>query len=98
MCAQLARLRHEAGVPLESPDAAGPRRLAEAGVGWDLPLDRPDLFREALAACVAMDAAAHAAMSSRARDFALRAGAVEDAVEASRRLFRTALGVPEERT
>jgi glycosyltransferase involved in cell wall biosynthesis len=68
------------------------RNLAAAQVGWDLPLDRPDAFREVLETCIGMDAATFAGWSERAAAYAWRHAADANAVEASRRLFTAAAG------
>jgi hypothetical protein len=46
------------------------RGLTEAGVGWDLPLERLNRFREAVQECIDLDAADFAARSEKARRYA----------------------------
>jgi glycosyltransferase involved in cell wall biosynthesis len=64
------------------------RNLAAAGVGWDLPLEQPQRFREVLDACVAMDQPTFATWSERAAAFALHQATDPSTVEANRQLFR----------
>ncbi len=80
----------DAGTPVLVSDQTPWRNLALAGIGWDLPLDRPHAFREALEMCIAMDAPTFADWSARAARYAREHAADANAVEASRRLFLTA--------
>jgi glycosyltransferase involved in cell wall biosynthesis len=61
-----------AGCPVLISDQTPWRNLHAAGVGWDLPLDRADLWQDALQECIAMDEATFQSMSQRARCFAER--------------------------
>jgi len=79
-----------AGTPVLVSDQTPWRDLRAAGIGWDLPLDRPDAFRDVLETCIAADAATFADWSERAAGFVQRQAADDDAVDASRRLFRAA--------
>jgi glycosyltransferase involved in cell wall biosynthesis len=58
-----------AGCPVVISDQTPWRDLSSAGAGWDLPLGRPDLWRNALQECVAMDDKIYQPMSQRARCF-----------------------------
>lgn len=80
-----------AGCPVLLSDQTPWRQLREHGVGWDLPLDRPDLHRQALQDCVDMDEAAFQVMSRRAMDFA--AGAARDCgpIAQNRQMLQMAL-------
>lgn len=81
-----------AGTPVLVSDQTPWRDLAAAGVGWDLPLDRPDAFRNVLETCIAMDSATFADWSERAARYAWRHATDDGAIEASRRLFGAAAG------
>jgi glycosyltransferase involved in cell wall biosynthesis len=68
-----------AGLPVLVSDRTPWRGLAARRAGWDLPLERPEAFREALSAAVAMDAAEWAGWSRAAR--ALAEEATDDDVQ-----------------
>jgi glycosyltransferase involved in cell wall biosynthesis len=59
-----------AGCPVFISDQTPWRDLRGAGAGWDLPLERLDLWQNALQQCVAMDDENYRLMSQRARSFA----------------------------
>jgi glycosyltransferase involved in cell wall biosynthesis len=80
------------GCPVLISDQTPWRNLAERGAGWDLPLDRDDLFRQALRACVAMDAARFREHSRRAREYGLSQSDNAAAIDGHRALFQAALG------
>jgi glycosyltransferase involved in cell wall biosynthesis len=80
-----------AGTPVLVSDQTPWRDLRAAGVGWDLPLDRPDAFRDVLDSCIATDPATFASWSDRATRYACRQATDDDAIDASRRLFRAAM-------
>jgi glycosyltransferase involved in cell wall biosynthesis len=61
-----------AGCPVLISDQTPWRNLQAGGVGWDLPLGKPDLWKSALQECIAMDEASFQSMSRRARGFAER--------------------------
>jgi glycosyltransferase involved in cell wall biosynthesis len=79
-----------AATPVLISDQTPWRNLAAARIGWDLPLDRPDAFRDVLETCIGMDAATLACWSERAAAYAWEHAADDSAVEASRRLFSAA--------
>jgi glycosyltransferase involved in cell wall biosynthesis len=79
-----------AGTPVLISDQTPWRQLDAEQVGWDLPLERPDAFREVLERCIAMSAASFAGWSQRAAAYAWRHATDDSAVEANRRLFRAA--------
>jgi glycosyltransferase involved in cell wall biosynthesis len=81
-----------AGCPVLISDQTPWRDLAEKGVGWDLPLSRPDLIRATLQHCIAMDAQSHRSMSNRAREFALDYMARDDSAARNVAMFRAVLG------
>jgi len=83
-----------AGCPILISDQTPWRGLEEKGVGWDLPLDRPELFREVLQRCVDMDQDEYVKWSERAREYGLQVTKDDGVVEQNRRLFyKTVRGV-----
>lgn len=80
------------GCPVLISDQTPWRRLERHQAGWDLPLDRPDAFREAVERCAAMDADAYARLSRGAAEFARRYLADPGPEEMNRALFAAALG------
>lgn len=80
-----------AGCPVLISDRTPWRGLAERGVGWDLPLERPDEFRRVLRECVEMDGPAWEALAERARRYGIDSAAGSQAEEeALLRLFHEA--------
>ncbi|HYH82251.1 MAG TPA: glycosyltransferase family 4 protein [Longimicrobium sp.] len=77
-------------VPLLS-DRTPWRGLEAKGIGWDLPLDRPEAFRAALAELVAMDGAGLAARSERAWRHAAAFAGDAEVVARTRGLFASVL-------
>lgn len=63
------------------------RDLAATGAGFDLPLERPDLFSSALGKCAALSPAEREVASQAAREFARDFSGRGDSVGATRRLF-----------
>jgi glycosyltransferase involved in cell wall biosynthesis len=59
-----------AGCPVLISDRTPWRGLARTGAGWDFPLEQPELFRTALAHCVALTDSQFQAASASARAFA----------------------------
>jgi glycosyltransferase involved in cell wall biosynthesis len=80
-----------AGCPVLISDQTPWRHLEEQGVGWDLPLDKPDLFLEVLERCLAMDEVEYREWSERARLYGRQKALDPYSVEANRRLFMRAL-------
>lgn len=80
-----------AGCPLLVSDRTPWRGLEAHGVGWDLPLERPERFVEVLRHVAAMGPEAHGAMSERARRMGVAAARGEQVVAPSRALFAAAL-------
>ena len=72
-----------AATPVLISDQTPWRNLAAAQIGWDLPLDRPEAFREVLEQCIIMDAPTFAGWSARAAAYAWQLAADDSAVEAS---------------
>lgn len=81
-----------AGVPIVISDRTPWRGLADMGVGYDLPLERPEAFRKAIQRFVDMGDAEHRLWSRRAQEYGRQAANDPDVVEANRRLFLAALG------
>jgi glycosyltransferase involved in cell wall biosynthesis len=79
------------GCPILISDQTPWRDLATKGIGWDLPLNRPDLFREAIQEVIAMDESTHRAMAIRAREFALDYIANDDSAIRNAAMFNRAL-------
>jgi len=66
------------------------RGLEEQRVGWDLPLDQPERFREALQHCLDMDAAEHRTWSRLATEHGRRFCENGEVVRQNRALFQQA--------
>jgi len=75
------------GCPVLISDQTPWRDLMEKGVGWDLPLDRPDLFREALQSCIDMDDEIIREMKNRTRAYGLAVTCDEEPVQQNREMF-----------
>jgi glycosyltransferase involved in cell wall biosynthesis len=80
-----------AGCPVLISDQTPWRSLVEKNIGWDLPLERTDLWREALQKCVAMDAAEYERQSQAARQYAIDWLAAPEIVAANKRVLDRAL-------
>jgi glycosyltransferase involved in cell wall biosynthesis len=76
-----------AGCPVLISDQTPWRDLKEKGVGWDLPLDRPDLFQDVLQKCVDMNGLEYVKWSERAREYGFGVTKDDGVVEMNRRLF-----------
>ena len=81
-----------AGCPVLISDQTPWRDLPRKGIGWDLPLARPDLMRATLRHCIAMDAQSHRSISKRAREFALDYVARDDSANRNAAMFHSVLG------
>ena len=77
-----------AGCPVLISDQTPWQGLEEKGVGWNLPLDRPEMLRKALQRCVDMDNGEYTKWSARARTFGLHVSRDDKVVEQNRGLFR----------
>jgi glycosyltransferase involved in cell wall biosynthesis len=80
-----------AGCPILISDQTPWRGLQNLGVGWDLPLDRPERFTAVLQQCVDMGKDDMRALSQRARAYGLQNAADPEKVRQNRRLFTVAL-------
>ncbi|HUG91888.1 MAG TPA: glycosyltransferase [Planctomycetaceae bacterium] len=81
-----------AGCPVLISDRTPWRNLAGAGVGWDLPLDGQDRFRQVLQGVIDMPADEHAALRDRAAAYGRQICRDTEALEQNRRLFHDAIG------
>ncbi len=60
-----------AGCPLIISDRTPWLKLEEKGIGWDLPLDKPDEWIEKLNLCIRLEQSTYSQLSNNARQFAL---------------------------
>ncbi|MCA9884956.1 MAG: glycosyltransferase, partial [Anaerolineae bacterium] len=67
------------------------RNLADEQVGWDLPLDQPEQFKQAIERLIAMDDATWQQWSANARDKARRFATESGVIEQTRQMFDTLL-------
>lgn len=81
-----------AGCPVIVSDQTPWQNLAQKGVGWDVPLSRPDLFQAVLQSCIDLDAQQFQNLSDRARKFGAAVRADPKAIWANRDLFHQAFG------
>lgn len=75
------------GCPVLISDRTPWRNLAAARAGWDLPLEEPARFAEAISQMVALDEIGHQSLREGARRLATVLAGDTDAVEAHRTLF-----------
>jgi len=80
------------GCPVLISDQSPWRDLEEKGVGWDLPLNKPELFREVLQRCVVMNNEEYLKLSQKAREYGVNVLHDDGAVLQNRRLFQYAAG------
>jgi len=66
------------------------RDLEEKGIGWDLPLNRPEIFRKVLQRCVYMNNEEYLKWSKRAREYGIQLTQDDKVAEKNRRLFQYA--------
>ena len=79
-----------AGCPLLISNRTPWQDLEEKGIGWNLPIEHKESFREVLHRFVLMDHKEHAEFSKRARDFGYKVLRDEEAVKQTRQLFNNA--------
>jgi glycosyltransferase involved in cell wall biosynthesis len=80
-----------AGCPVLISDRTPWRGLEPRKVGWDLPLEQPELMREALQRCIEMPPQEHSGLCCRARAFGLDRAQDPEVVAQNRALLRFAL-------
>lgn len=80
-----------AACPVVISDRTPWRNLTTHGAGWDLPLERPELFRDALQAHCQMDELEHARLRQRAVAYATASVRTTERADAHRELFRQAI-------
>lgn len=76
-----------AGTPVLISDTTPWRNLAQAGVGWDLPLDFEDGFAQKIEEVAAMTPEAYAAFRNRAREYARTRLTDPSIIDANRKMF-----------
>ncbi len=79
-----------AGCPVLLSDQTPWRDLESLGIGWDIPLNRPDKFKAALECCVQMDNDEFAKFSRRVVDFGRSQLNDTRGLEQNRELFHSA--------
>lgn len=79
-----------AGCPVLISDRTPWRNLADKGVGWDVPLEEPDVFQAIIQRCVDMDDREMSTMSARASEFALARTSDGAALDSNVKLFELA--------
>lgn len=82
-----------AGCPVLISDQTPWRDLEEKGVGWDLPVERIEMFREVLQRCVDMNDEVYVKWSERAWAYGLGVSRNDETVEQNRHLFFHAVGM-----
>ncbi len=76
-----------AGCPILISDQTPWRDLEKKGVGWDLPLSKPEMFQEVLQKCVDMNDEEHVKWSKRAMEYGIRVTKDDGVVAQNRKLF-----------
>lgn len=82
-----------AGCPVLISDQTLWRGLENKGVGWDLPLSKPEMFLEVLQKCVDMNDEEYVKWSERARAYGLQVTKDDGVVEQNRGLFQRAVNM-----
>lgn len=80
-----------AGLPVLIADTTPWRNLKKDGIGWDLPLNRMELFSEAIEEAAAMSADTYSAFRHNVMNWAKNKFSQTDAIDANKRMFRHAL-------
>lgn len=81
-----------AGCPILISDQTPWRGLEEKGVGWDLPLEEPDRFREKLQLSIDMENVEYLEWAERARRYGLQVSRDDKIVEMNKLLFLNSMG------
>ena len=80
-----------AGCPILISDRTPWRDLEKAGVGWDLPLEEPERFRQVLQKCIEMGPEEYGSLSARAEAYGVQRCKDPEIIARNRMLFQTAL-------
>jgi glycosyltransferase involved in cell wall biosynthesis len=80
-----------AGCPVLISDKTPWRNLQSRKVGWDINLDHPEQFEDALRFHLNLDREQHASWSRAAQSFGLKITQSKDIIEQNRQLFLNAL-------
>jgi glycosyltransferase involved in cell wall biosynthesis len=83
-----------AACPVLISDRTPWRNLQKKQVGWDLPVDRPDLFEAALRECLNMDEHTWNTWSGNAQQFGTARAQSVQVLQQNRALFWSAVGDP----
>jgi len=75
------------GCPVLISDQTPWRDLEEKGVGWDLPLSKPEMFRQVLQRYVDMNDEEYVKWSEKAQSYGLQVTKDNGVVEQNRELF-----------
>lgn len=81
-----------AGLPILIADTTPWRDLTAKGIGWDIPLDKPELFVQAIEEASAMSADKHQALRNSVLSWAKQKFNQRDAIDANIAMFRYAIG------
>ncbi len=81
-----------AGCPLMISDRTPWRKLDELGIGWDISLEKPELWLNAIETCVNMDDESYKKMSERSRKFAVEWLSDTSHEDSYRKMFDFVLG------
>ncbi|MDD2664484.1 MAG: glycosyltransferase [Dechloromonas sp.] len=81
-----------AGLPIVVSDTTPWRNLQENGIGWDIPLDKPDLFVQAIEQAANMTEAEYLRFRDRVLSWASKKFSQTDAIEANIAMFCNVLG------
>jgi glycosyltransferase involved in cell wall biosynthesis len=80
-----------AGCPVLISDQTPWRNLEQEGVGWDLPLDRLEVFQQVLQKCVDMGEEEFRQLSRRATEYGIERSNDLEVLDANRNLFEYAI-------
>ena len=81
----------QTGCPALISDQTPWRHLRDKGAGWDVPLNRLDLFQQAIQECIGMDKVAFQKISQQASQFGLEKAGGFGAVDENRNMFQLLL-------
>ena len=79
------------GLPLLISDRTPWRDLEQKGIGWDLPLNKPEDYSRALEKCAQMDATEFSRLSKNAMAYGLSFSGNSESIHSTRALFSRAL-------